>query len=774
MEFDFSKEPGRALLKRPLRHDGTPLMSVVTPYYNAGKHFEQTYNCVMNQTFPWFEWLIVDDGSTDAASLALLSRLAETDGRIRLFRQENTGPAAARNRAAAAAVTDILVFLDADDLIEPTYLEIFYWAMYCHPEYAWAYSNSIGFQDLSYVWNRDFSVGNLLEENFLNYSAAIRKSSFLNVNGFDEKPKFLHEDWVFWVKLLSSRQKPVKTANYGFWYRRLDSGRMAQVNDSELARKQTSDRIRILSKDVDRSIAAKAFPVGYSKEMYGDPKISAWERKVFAKHDKIHVLMLLPWTVMGGADLFNLEICSRLDKTRFELGIITTKQTENSWQQRFAEHVTDIFNLPEFLDVKRWPEFISYYIKSREVDVLFLSNSYYGYYLLPWLRKEFPQLAIVDYVHTVTWYWQGGGYARLSGIMGQFLDKTYVCNEWTRQSMIQSFKRAPETVETLYIGTDEQFFDPAKVTPGLAKAQLGLDESQTMILFPCRVEPEKRPFLMLAIAKRLPGLAFAVVGDGAELEALKDAVKREKLEDAVFFAGRQSDMRPWYRDAALTLICSLKEGLALTAYESLAMGVPVVTSDVGGQAELIDRSVGRVVPLLQREAEDLENRAYSTEEVDLYVNAIRELLAGDACGEACRKRITEGFSSRLMIRRLTEILTDLARDPDARFARLETAQALRKLGNYVDDALSVFLRLEAKDQEAEEIWKGREWFRTLYEQEKAKAESAPTVPADAAAQETLDWIYHMRSWKLVRAYCRFMDETRLGRVLRRIRDFFRA
>ena len=64
MEFDYTKEPGKVRLNRNLNTEDTPLVSIITPYYNAGKYFEQTFNCVMNQTFPWFEWIIVNDGST--------------------------------------------------------------------------------------------------------------------------------------------------------------------------------------------------------------------------------------------------------------------------------------------------------------------------------------------------------------------------------------------------------------------------------------------------------------------------------------------------------------------------------------------------------------------------------------------------------------------------------------------------------------------------------------------------------------------------------------
>ena len=689
MEFDFSKEPGRALLKRPLRHDGTPLMSVVTPYYNAGKHFEQTYNCVMNQTFPWFEWLIVDDGSTDAASLALLSRLAETDGRIRLFRQANGGQASARNTGIQNASAALIVPLDADDLIEPCFLETLYFALQADPDAAWAYSDSVGFGAQEYLWRKPFSAARMKTENLLVCTAAIRKEWLDRVGGYTVSEQLYDEDWQLWLRLLAAGARPLHIGGYLFWYRRGLGAQQTVLRDAAL-RSRSQAMIRAAAAGVDGSAAAKEFPARGRTGLYSAPRASTWERKLFASHDKLHVLMLLPWMELGGADRFNLDVCAMLDKSRFEIGVITTQLAENRWQQRFAEHVTDIFNLPEFLDTEHWAEFISYYIKSREVDVLFLSNSYYGYYLVPWLRKEFPELTILDYVHMEEWYWRGGGYARCAGAMGEVLEKTLVCSERTRQVLIRDFGRAPDSVETLYIGVDEETFDAAKVPAGQARALLGIESDRPIVLFPCRIHAQKRPFLMLEIAKRLPELAFAVVGDGPELEALKDAVKREKLEDTVFFAGRQSDMRPWYRDAALTLICSLKEGLALTAYESLAMGVPVVTSDVGGQAELIDGGVGRVVPLLQREAEDLENRAYSAEEVELYVNAIRELLADAPYGEACRKRITEGFSSRHMIERLAALMTELTQDEDLRSARREKAAALQPYASLVGELAALY------------------------------------------------------------------------------------
>ena len=693
MKFDYTKEPGRKLLDRELDHSGEPLVSIITPYYNAGKYFEQTYNSVMNQTFPWFEWVIVDDGSTDSSSLEVLEDISKRDERIRVFHKENGGISTARNRAIRESRSEIVIPLDADDLIEPTYVETLYWALYYNPDCSWAYTNCIGFQNLEYTWDKPFDPALLRTYNFLTYSAGIRKKDALEIKGYDEVTKHYFEDWRFWLKMLTAHKKPVKAGNYGFWYRRLDTGVLSQVNKDPEVKKLADRLISEVAKTADIDVKAKEYPAHGKPGKYIRPSASDFDRRTFRKHEKTNVLMLIPWMEMGGADKFNLDVCAGIDKDRFELGIITTQQGDNSWQQSFAEHVTDIFNLPEFLDEENWPEFISYYIRSREVDVVFLSNSYYGYYLVPWLRKEFPELAIIDYVHMEEWYWRAGGYARTSGAMGDILEKTYVCNERTRRVMINDFGRTPESVETLYIGVDKDKFDETAVEYGKAKKELGIAEDRPMILFPCRIHPQKRPFLMPEIAKEvkkaIPDVAFVTVGDGPQLEELKQTIEKKKLTDTVYLAGRQSDMRPWYKDCDMTLICSLKEGLALTAYESLSMGRPVVTSDVGGQAELIDSAVGRVLPLLQSEEEELDSREFSKEEIRQYADAITEILRDKEkyreMSKACRSRIEEGFSTQVMIEKLEKILVLLTKDESAFALRAEKSKALHDFPHAVDE-----------------------------------------------------------------------------------------
>ena len=65
MNFDFSQQPGRFRWNRNPVKTARPLVSIITPFYNSGKHFLQTSYTVLDQTFPFFEWIIVDDGSSE-------------------------------------------------------------------------------------------------------------------------------------------------------------------------------------------------------------------------------------------------------------------------------------------------------------------------------------------------------------------------------------------------------------------------------------------------------------------------------------------------------------------------------------------------------------------------------------------------------------------------------------------------------------------------------------------------------------------------------------
>lgn len=97
------------------------LFSIVIPSYNRRQLLRKALDSVLAQTFTDYEVIVVDDGSTDETQQVVISY----GERVRLFRQQNTGPGAARNVGVSHAHGDYIAFLDSDDLWFPWTLSIF-------------------------------------------------------------------------------------------------------------------------------------------------------------------------------------------------------------------------------------------------------------------------------------------------------------------------------------------------------------------------------------------------------------------------------------------------------------------------------------------------------------------------------------------------------------------------------------------------------------------------------------------------------------------------
>jgi glycosyltransferase involved in cell wall biosynthesis len=102
-----------------------PEISVVVPVYNVEEYLERCLDSIRAQTFPSFEVLLINDGSTDG-SAAICEAYTGRDARFLLIQQENGGQSAARNRGIEEACGAYLAFIDGDDCVEPTFLEVLY------------------------------------------------------------------------------------------------------------------------------------------------------------------------------------------------------------------------------------------------------------------------------------------------------------------------------------------------------------------------------------------------------------------------------------------------------------------------------------------------------------------------------------------------------------------------------------------------------------------------------------------------------------------------
>ena len=668
MNFDFSKEPGKKLEKIDFENMSglEPLISIIMPFYNDKEHIEQTINTLLNQTFPAFEILIIDDGSNDKESVEKLKEIQKLDSRIKVHHKENGGAAVARDYGVSktAKTSKYIVFCDSDDLLNKTYLETSFWTLETNQKASWAYTDSIGFEGTEYTWNKWFDSNKMKKENDLVITSMIKKDDFNEVEGFNINEKNVYEDWNLWLKLIAKGHFPVHMNYYGCWYRRKAESELNRARENN---ERAMEIINATAKTIKGDIKAKQYPLfNYDWDIIKD-EVKSIPSVKRSENNKINLLMIIPWMVMGGADQFNFDLISRLDKSKYDITIISTEPAVNTYRQAFEDYAT-VYDLSTFLDQKYWVAFINYIIEKNNINIILNTNSEFGYGMLPYLKAKHQNIPIIDYVHMEEWYNRNGGYSRDSSGVASVLDKTLVCNENSRKILIDHFGRNEKEVETVYIGVDEKKFDPSKYDRDKLKEKYNLPKDKYIMSFICRISEQKRPMLLLEVIKKLKetrdDFVVLIIGDGNLLNKMKSTAKKYNLLNNMIFMGRTNKTDEIYDVSDLTINCSIKEGLALTAYESLAMGVPVVSSDVGGQKELIDENTGVIVPCMQEE-EDIFDFNYSEEEVQNYVDAINKILANlKKYKQNCRKKILNGFTIDQMVIRMSNILENIANKPN--------------------------------------------------------------------------------------------------------------
>lgn len=101
----------------------TPTVSVITPFYNSEKFLEETIQSIINQTYPNWELLLINDASKDNSQI-IAEKYCAKDNRIKIFKLEkNSGAGVARNTGIQSAKGRYIAFLDADDVWMPQKLE---------------------------------------------------------------------------------------------------------------------------------------------------------------------------------------------------------------------------------------------------------------------------------------------------------------------------------------------------------------------------------------------------------------------------------------------------------------------------------------------------------------------------------------------------------------------------------------------------------------------------------------------------------------------------
>lgn len=181
-----------------------PLVSIITPCYNAENFIAETIRSIQNQTFENWEWFIIDDFSNDS-SVLIIAEYALKDTRIKLLPlKKNSGAAIARNMGIALAKGNYMTFIDADDVWKPQFLA----------ENVSRIAQSEGFLCASYEMydiTLKQKLGELIVPEYATYSAILKTNTiscltaFIDITrlGKEFMPEIKYrQDMGLWLKYL--------------------------------------------------------------------------------------------------------------------------------------------------------------------------------------------------------------------------------------------------------------------------------------------------------------------------------------------------------------------------------------------------------------------------------------------------------------------------------------------------------------------------------------------------------------------------------------------
>jgi len=256
---------------------------------------------------------------------------------------------------------------------------------------------------------------------------------------------------------------------------------------------------------------------------------------------------------------------------------------------------------------------------------------------------------------------RGEIYRRLDLALMRRFDHLIAVSHATKNEMVAA-GLPPILISVIHNAIDTDTLSPRHATSAL-REELGLEQACPVIGYVGRIMPEKdlETWLRAAgrVAQQYPEAQFVLVGegrDGGTLEQLQRLATELGIAARVHFPGYRAHLLPVYGSFDLFVLSSRREGLPNSILEAMAVGLPVVTTDVAGTSELVlDGHTGYVVP---------------QGEVDRLAHAMVTLVANQQLrqrmGQAGRERIEREFSFTHRLQRIEELYTRILRLPCAR------------------------------------------------------------------------------------------------------------
>lgn len=525
---------------------------------------------------------------------------------------------------ASVPLSPYVFALDSATLLEPTAVEKLWLSLFLRPHIPAIHSRAYSSASLlrAKEADSDFEVRSITPspDRALHPLPLMVNSSSL--------PKEAPSDSLAFLISLVSRARVLKEALYTSLAERQDGLSFAHVAKdlmppfmwSELAFHKWAAQ-----KDEDEVYNDKLYGSGG----HGAPEMELGPVPFPQRNEKgpVSIFLILPWMQMGGSEKCMLDIAEAVHKKGWALTFVLTMPSwkeddigelalENQWLHKALSLSVDTWNLLSVGPHETTTRTYRHLLESRRPDYLLMANSRWAYANCKFLKHIAPETTIVDYNHMIHMSWEGGGLPRYGANNSKFFDLHLTASQNVADSMKGWIDNSimdanPEKVQTCYVGTDA-----AKLHNGAARTKAralmreryGISDDKLVVLFAGRFVIDKGLDVISDVIEKVSKepktkgrFVFMFVGSGEEesrLQPYMSTRNQEKTPRVIVAPPAQGllQLRDYYALSDVFLLPSVNEGIALVVYEAMAAGLLVMTTDVGGQKEIVTSKTGILLP----------------------------------------------------------------------------------------------------------------------------------------------------------------------------------
>jgi glycosyltransferase involved in cell wall biosynthesis len=588
----------------------TPLVTVLMPVYNSERFLRRAIESILTQTFTDFEFLIINDGSTDQ-SVAIIQ--SYTDERITLVHNEkNCGIIDTLNKGIALAKGKYIARMDADDISLPTRFERQVQYLEQHPKIAVLATHIFEInaeEEKIGTWDKDIQ-NNVPEDIYrtmaktccIAHPTVMMQTAIIRNYLYNKKQKG-SEDWDLWMRLLSDGKRIDKVPEFLLRYR-MHAASITAVHNREVRLEKKINKVRFtflknrikklrfkkfelfvvfaIVRTFARDIKINQLPnwMRFWKRLFTISPIQAskdfslLKRLVIQAPNKEGIFFFFPYTHVGGAEKVHAQITETAkDKTPwiFFTGFSANKKFLPLFQEngQLLDIVSAIRH-PFFKE--RSKQLIIKAIEACETPVVFGCNNLFFYELVPSLSNK---VKVIELMHDFRYDGEENNYKPYLSVFLRCNERIFISQRAIEQT--KKFYRA-NSVEPLYL--DRLKYVPNYVDVPSVYEHKSETEALTVI-YVGRGTEEKRAFLVpelarYCFAKNIP-VQFIVVGD---IEQPADLKNNPSIEFTGELTG-VNQLRAIYKKADLLLITSYREGFPMAIMEGMAQGVIPISTPVG-------------------------------------------------------------------------------------------------------------------------------------------------------------------------------------------------